>query len=91
MCVGVPCEIVEIHEGAMPTAVIDVAGTRQEASLMYLPEAQVGDYVLIQHGFAVTLLTKEEAEESFKAWQEIGVIGDDGAPLASAAEQFPLI
>ena len=91
MCVGVPCEIIAIETGVIPMAVIDVAGQEQKASLLYLPDAQVGDYVLVQHGFAVTLLTPAEAEASFKAWQEIGVLDNAGAPLASAAEQFPLL
>lgn len=91
MCVGVPSEIKEIRAGVIPMAVVDVAGTPQEVSLMYLPQAQVGEYVLIQHGFAVTLLTAAEAAESLQAWQEIGVLDAQGLPAATAEQQFPLL
>ena len=80
MCVGVPCKILSIGEGPMPMGRIDVAGQIQDACMAYVPEAEVGDYVLIQNGFAMNLVTAEEAEASFAAWRELGVLPE--APAA---------
>ena len=74
MCVGVPCQILSITPGVMPMGRIDVAGQVQDACMAYVPEARVGDYVLIQHGFAMNLLTPEEAQESLDTWRELGMI-----------------
>lgn len=74
MCVGVPCKILSIESGVMPMGRIDVAGQVQDACMAYLPEASVGDYVLIQNGFAMNLLTAEEAQESLDTWRELGMI-----------------
>lgn len=76
MCVGVPSKILAIAPGPLPLARIDVAGREQDACLAYLPEARVGDYVLVQSGFAVTLLTPEEAAESLATWAELGVVAE---------------
>lgn len=74
MCVGVPCQILSITPGVMPMGRIDVAGQVQDACMAYVPEARVGDYVLIRNGFAMNLLTAEEAQESLDTWRELGMI-----------------
>src|SRR5690606_22408254 len=52
MCIGIPGKILAIREGLMPMADLDFGGTARECCLAYVPEARVGDYVLIQNGFA---------------------------------------
>ena len=74
MCMGVPCKILAITPGAMPMARIDVAGQEQDICLAYVPEASVGDFVLIQGGFAMTLLTPDEAEASLSTWAALGML-----------------
>lgn len=74
MCVGVPCRILSIGEGPMPMGRIDVAGQIQDVCMAYVPEAQVGDYVLIQNGFAMNLLTPEDARTSLETWVELGMV-----------------
>ncbi len=73
MCVGVPCRILSLQPGLMPMGTVDVTGEAREVCFAYLPEAQVGDYVLIQNGFAMNLLTPQEAQESWETWAELGV------------------
>lgn len=78
MCLGMPGRIVQVtgpRELAM--AIVDVGGTRRETCLAYVPDAQVGDWVLIQTGFAVTLLDEESAQESLALFGELGVLGPD--------------
>ncbi len=64
MCVGVPMEVIS-REGDNIIAEID--GVRREASLMILgDEVNVGDYVIVHAGFAISLLDKEEALETLE-------------------------
>lgn len=79
MCVGFPCRILSITDGPMPMGRLDVAGREQDVCLGYVPEAQVGDYVLIQGGFAMTVLDEQSAAESLEAWAELGMFEFPGA------------
>jgi len=63
MCLAVPVKVVEI-EGNRGT--VDVAGNRRSASLVLVPQVQVGDYVLLHAGFAITVLEEADALESLK-------------------------
>ncbi|QMV85957.1 HypC/HybG/HupF family hydrogenase formation chaperone [Corynebacterium hindlerae] len=70
MCLGIPAKITHLELGLMPTATIDVAGQIRQCCTAYVPEAQVGDYVLIQNGFAMSVLSEEDALASLEAIQE---------------------
>lgn len=86
MCVGVPCRILSIGDGPMPMGRIDVAGQVQDACMAYVPEARVGDYVLIQSGFAMNLLTAQEARESLETWANLGMVDESLAQAVSGSE-----
>lgn len=58
MCLAVPAKIVDIQD---QLASVEVSGVRRAASLMLLPEATVGDYVLVHAGFAMQIVEAEEA------------------------------
>ena len=79
MCLSIPARIVELVAGAMPMAQVDVAGRTESCCLSYVPEATVGDYVLVQHGFAVELLDPQTAAESLTAFVALGLV-DGSAP-----------
>jgi hydrogenase expression/formation protein HypC len=69
MCVGVPMEVIS-REGDSIVAEID--GVRREASLMILgDEVNVGDYVIVHAGFAISLLDKQEALETLELMREV--------------------
>lgn len=71
MCLAIPGKIVSISDNI---AEVDVARVVRKASLQLLPEASVGDYVLIHAGFAIQLLDEDEALETLKLWEEIDEI-----------------
>lgn len=72
MCLGIPGKIIEIDDsGDMRMAKIDLGGIVREACLAYVPEAKLGDYTLIHVGFAISLLSEEEANESLAMLREI--------------------
>ena len=59
MCLAVPAKIVNIDD---QLASVEVNGVRRAASLMLLPEAGIGDYVLVHAGFAMQIVEADEAE-----------------------------
>jgi hydrogenase expression/formation protein HypC len=73
MCLGIPGKIVETFDsGSLRMARIDYGGVVKEACLAYVPEAKSGDYVLVHAGFALNVLSPEEAEETLKVFRELG-------------------
>lgn len=72
MCLGVPGKIVEIKEiVGFKNAICDVAGTTREVSLALLPDAQVGDYILIHAGYGMQIIDEEAANETLDLLQQI--------------------
>ena len=72
MCLGIPGKITEIYErNEYLMGKIDFGGVTKEVCLAYVPEAKIGDYVLIHVGFAISLMDEEEAQETMKLFQEI--------------------
>ena len=67
MCLAVPGRIESI-EGE--TAVVDIVGNRVRAMRALVPEAKVGDWVLVHAGLAVTVMSEEEARETLDLMQE---------------------
>ncbi len=63
MCLAVPMRI-EAIEGEM--ALVELGGVRRRVSLLFTPEAQVEDYVIIHTGFALSVLDEEEALETLE-------------------------
>jgi hydrogenase expression/formation protein HypC len=77
MCLGVPGKIIEIYEKQeLQMAKVDFSGVTREACIEHVPEAKIGDYVIIHVGFAISLLSEEEAQESLDLLREIIEAGD---------------
>ncbi|MCL7455335.1 MAG: HypC/HybG/HupF family hydrogenase formation chaperone [Anaerolineae bacterium] len=68
MCLAIPGQVMEI-EGF--EAKVDVAGVTRSISLWLTPGAQLGDYVYIHAGYAISVLDAEEALESLRLLQEL--------------------
>ncbi len=65
MCLGIPGRIVEVGpEGLMRMGKVDFGGVIREVCLAYVPEAQLGDYVIVHAGFATSQLDEAEAQET---------------------------
>ena len=77
MCLGIPGKIVEIYaSGGLRMCKIDFGGALREACLETLPEAQVGDYTIVHAGFALNLLSEEEALGTLELLREISEFGE---------------
>ena len=70
MCIAAPAKIVEIDTESNICAA-DFGGVRQNAKLDLLPDAEIGDYVLIHAGYAIEKLSEEAAKESLESWDEL--------------------
>ena len=68
MCLAIPARIVEL-EG--DKAVVDAMGNRWQARTTLLPEASLGDLVLIHAGFAISLVDEAEAKETWELLRQI--------------------
>ena len=73
MCLGVPGKIVETYEkGGLQMAKVDFGGVFREACLSYVPEAKVGEFCIIHVGFAISILSESEAQETLELLKQIG-------------------
>lgn len=78
MCLGVPARIVEIYEAeGLKMGKVDFGGAIREACLEYVPEAEVGQYVVIHVGFAISLLDEKEAQETLELLRELAEAGQE--------------
>jgi hydrogenase expression/formation protein HypC len=78
MCLGVPGKITTIYEtNGMTMGVVDFGGVQRETCLDFVPEATVGDYTVIHVGFAISLLSEEEALKTLDLLREIGQLGEE--------------
>lgn len=81
MCLGVPGKIVEIYDSdGLQMGKIDFGGVTREVCLAYIPEAEIGDYAIIHVGFAINLLSEEEALETLKMLQEFFDLQEELGP-----------
>jgi hydrogenase expression/formation protein HypC len=79
MCLGIPGKIVEVfQQGEMPMGKVEFGGIVKEACLAYTPEAQVGDYVIVHVGFAISRVDEAEAAEIRSYLEQIEAAGEEG-------------
>ena len=80
MCLAVPGRVVEIFDAAdiaFRRAKVDFGGVRKEVNLAYTPEAEVGKYVLVHVGFAISVIDEAEAQRVFQYLEEMGGLKEE--------------
>lgn len=76
MCLAVPGKIESITgEDLGRMARVDFSGVKKEISLAYVPEAQIGEYVLVHVGFAISVIDEAEAKQVFEYLLQMGELG----------------
>jgi hydrogenase expression/formation protein HypC len=87
MCLAIPGKITTISGEDPITRMgkVDFGGILKEASLAYVPEAKVGDYVIVHVGFAISRLDEEEANKVFEYLREM----EDLSELAEPSNPEP--
>ncbi len=77
MCLAIPGKISGLHENAgVPMAKVDFGGITRDACMSYLPDAVVGDYVLVHVGFAISKLDEEEAARTYQYLSEMDQLSE---------------
>jgi hydrogenase expression/formation protein HypC len=82
MCLGVPGRVESIEENAvgMTMGRVNFGGILKEVCLAYTPEVQVGDYVIVHVGFAISQVDEAEAQEVFRFLQQMDELGELDIP-----------
>jgi len=75
MCLAVPARLVECRDNA---AVADLHGNRVNISTLLVPTAKIGDWVLLHAGFAIQLLSEQEAQETFAVMNDLRAVAGEG-------------
>lgn len=69
MCLAIPAKIVDRLDEHMAT--VDIMGVSRKVSLDLVPEAEVGEFVLVHAGFALNIITDEDAEATLELLRQI--------------------
>jgi hydrogenase expression/formation protein HypC len=75
MCLAIPGKITSIeskYDGMVRMAKVLFGGITKEASLEMVPKAQIGDYVLVHVGVAISIVDEQEAKKTFEYLEGIG-------------------
>jgi hydrogenase expression/formation protein HypC len=78
MCLAIPGKIItnEVQNG-IRLGRVQFGGITRETCLDFVPEAAVGDYVIVHVGFAISCVDREEAERSYEALESMGLLKDE--------------
>jgi hydrogenase expression/formation protein HypC len=91
MCLGIPGRIVERRDdGGLAVGTVDFGGVRREVCLAYVAdEVEVGDYVIVHVGFAISKVDEQEARRTFEVLREMSQLDELQwmAEIAEAAER----
>ena len=72
MCLAIPCKVIEIYEeNGEKYAIAEYKGVKQKAKLALLEDVNIGDYVLIHTGYALEVMSEEDAKLSLETWEEL--------------------
>jgi hydrogenase expression/formation protein HypC len=81
VCLAIPGKVLEIQEaGPLRSARVQFGGIVRQVSLNFVPEAGLGDYVMVHVGFAISRIDASEAERTYKILEEMGALETDLPP-----------
>ena len=94
MCLAVPGCIasMEVCDDTM-MAEVDFGGVQKSVCMQYLPDAQVGDYVIVHVGFAIQRLDEQSALETLANFESMGILKEefgDGFEIAAKQAGLPV-
>ncbi|MDQ3749003.1 MAG: HypC/HybG/HupF family hydrogenase formation chaperone [Acidobacteriota bacterium] len=77
MCLAIPGKIVEISDVENHIAKVEVGGVRRGVNIGMLDDVELGDYVLVHVGFAMSKIDEKEAEKTLQMLQELGAYQEE--------------
>lgn len=75
MCLAVPTRVIAIDEDRMAT--VELSGVKRQVALDLVPDAQIGDYVIVHVGFAIQRLAEDEAQVTLALLDEVAAATQD--------------
>jgi len=91
MCLAVPGKLLtKTTSGGLSSGQVQFGGISREVCLDFVPEANVGDYVMVHVGFAITRVDEEEARRSHELLEEMGALADELGPDPNSPETSPV-
>lgn len=89
MCLAIPGKILSTsgYDQVSRTGKVDFNGIIKEVSLAYTPQAQIGDYVIVHVGFAISQVDEKEAAQVFEYLKEMNELGELESELENPDNQ----
>ena len=82
MCLAIPGKVLETYDQrGLRMAKVQFGGIVREACLEYVPETQVGEYVLVHVGFAISRVDEAEAERTYQALRDLDQLTELESPV----------
>lgn len=86
MCLAIPGKILDLEQdGENRLARVEFGGITRKVSLDLVPEAGVGDYVIVHVGFAISKVDEEEAHRTLELLEQMSALQDDEPAEAAGA------
>jgi len=78
MCLAIPGKVVSVEQSnGLRVGRVQFGGIIRQASLDFVPEAEVGDYVMVNVGYAISRVDEAEAQRTYELLEEMGALGDE--------------
>ena len=68
MCLAVPAQLIAVNDAI---GTVELTGATRDCSFLLVPDAKVGDWLLVHAGFAVQIVDEEEAQKTLEAFKEL--------------------
>jgi hydrogenase expression/formation protein HypC len=90
MCLAIPGKVVDVQvQDGLPMGKVEFGGILKEVCLAYTPEVQVGQYVIVHAGFAISRLDESEAQEIFATLDQLGAMAEEESIPAPEEDTRP--
>jgi hydrogenase expression/formation protein HypC len=82
MCLAIPGKVLSIDRSVQPAmGQVSFGGVEKKVCLEWIPDVQVGEYVIVHVGFAISKMNEEEAQETLRLFDELdGALDDINEP-----------
>lgn len=75
MCLAIPGQVVHVDDDPLRTATVSFGGVTKSVSLALVPDAGVGDYVIVHVGFAISKLDEDAARRTLQTYADLAASG----------------
>jgi hydrogenase expression/formation protein HypC len=87
MCLAIPGKVLtKDNIGGVEVGQVQFGAITRQVALGFVPEAEIGDYVMVHVGFAISKVDAEEAERTYQILQELGALEEELGPEEVSAE-----